>query len=119
MRGAFADGFFGEEGLLADAIGDFREFALVGTDGREVIGLTDEIEGAESFPDLFVTGVDRSDFGPNGYVRARDHKEGADTSADGRANLEGARLVLGSVCGGVDLKLGDQAALVDGGSYLI
>jgi len=44
--GAFADGFFGEEGLLADAVGDFGEFALIGTDGREVVRLADEIEGA-------------------------------------------------------------------------
>jgi hypothetical protein len=94
MRGAFADGSFGEEGLLADAIGDFGEFALVGTDGREVIGLADEIEGAEGFPDLFVTGVDGGDFSASGYVRARDHEEGADAAADGRANLDGLLAIL-------------------------
>src|SRR5438309_2813539 len=43
---AVADGFFGEEGLLADAVRDFGEFALVGTDGGEVIDLADEIERA-------------------------------------------------------------------------
>src|SRR5260370_12948251 len=119
MSSAFADGFFGVEGLLADAIGDFGQFALVGMDGGEVIGLADEIERAESFPDLFVAGVDCSDFGAGGHVRARDHEEPADAAADGRAELEGARLVLGSACGGVDLKLGDQAALVDGGAYFV
>src|SRR5260370_22226750 len=119
MRGVVADGFWGEEGLLAEAIGDFGEFALVGTDGREVVGLADEIEGEESFPDLFVTGVDGSDLTASGYLRARDHEEGADTAANGRANLEGAQFVLGGICGGVDLKLGDQAALVDGGAYFV
>jgi hypothetical protein len=66
--GAFADGFFGEQGLLADAVGDFGDFALVGTDGGEVAGLADEIEGAEGFPDLFVARVDGGDFGAGGYV---------------------------------------------------
>src|SRR5713226_2755097 len=117
--GAVADGFFGEEGLLADAIGDFGEFALVGTDGGEVIGLADEIEGAEGFPDLFVTGVDGGDFGASGYVRARDHEEGVDAAADGRAEFNGLLTVLRGIRRAVDLKLGDQAALVDGGSNLI
>src|SRR6266853_4216613 len=31
--GVFTDGFFGEKGLLADAIGDIGKFALVGADG--------------------------------------------------------------------------------------
>src|SRR5260370_25679692 len=119
MRGAFADGFLGEEGLVAGAVRDCGEFTPVGTDGGEVIGMADEIEGAEGFPDLFVTGVDGGDFGASGYVRARDHKEGADAAADGRANLVRSRFVLGGVCGGVDLKLCDQAALVDGGAYLV
>src|SRR5258708_18736058 len=77
VGGAFADGFFGEEGLLADAIRDFGESTLVGTDGGEVIGLADEIEGAEGFPDLFVTGVNGADFAANGYVRPWNHQEGA------------------------------------------
>ena len=67
---AVADGFFGEVGLLADAVGDFGEFALVGADGRQVIDLTDEIEGAESFPDLLVAGIDGGDFGAGGHVGA-------------------------------------------------
>ena len=105
--------------MLADAIGDFGEFTLVGTDGGEVIGLAGEVEGAEGFPDLFIAGVDCSGFGTSGYVRARGYEEGADAAADGRAELEGSQLVLGRFYGGVDLKLGDQAALVDGGSYFI
>ena len=96
--GAVADGFFGEESLLADAVRDFGEFTLVGTDGREVVGLADEIEGAESFPDLFVTGVDGGDFGASGYLRARDHEEGADAAADGRANLDGSLAILRYDC---------------------
>ena len=68
--GAVADGFFGEAGLLADAIGDFGEFALIGTDGRQVIDLADQIEGAKSFPDLFVAGIDGGDIGAGGYGRA-------------------------------------------------
>jgi hypothetical protein len=40
---AITDGFFGEESLLADAVGDFAELPLVGTDGGQVIYLADEI----------------------------------------------------------------------------
>ena len=43
---AGANGGFGKEGLLAKAVGDFGEFALVGADGGEIIGLADEIERA-------------------------------------------------------------------------
>src|SRR4029077_13343742 len=93
--GAFADGFFGEEGLLADAVGIFGEFALVRSDGWEVIGLADEIEGAKGFPGLFVAGGDRGDLGAGSYVRARGNREGADAAADGRAKFGGLLLVLG------------------------
>src|SRR6266853_4406300 len=65
--GAFADGFFGEEGLLADAVGDFGEFALIGTDGGEVIHLTNNKKGAEGFPDLLVARIDGGDFRASGY----------------------------------------------------
>src|SRR5260370_38061734 len=119
MGGAFADGVFGEEGLLADAIGDFGEFALVGTDGGEVIGLADEVEGGEGFPDLFVTGVDGGDFGASGYARARDHEEGADAAADGGAEFNGLLTVLRGIRRGVDLKLGDQAARMDSGTAFV
>jgi len=80
MGGAFADGFFGEESLLADAVGDFGEFALIGANSGKVIGLADEIKRAEGFPDLLVARVDGSDFGARGYVRARCHEEGADAA---------------------------------------
>src|SRR5438552_812430 len=63
MGGAFADGFLGEQGLLADAIRDFREFALIRSDGGQIVNLTDEVERAERFPNLLVARVDRSDFG--------------------------------------------------------
>ena len=46
VRGAAADGFFGEEGLLAEAVGDFGEFAFVDADGGEVVHLADEKQGA-------------------------------------------------------------------------
>jgi hypothetical protein len=63
VGGAVADGSFSKVGLLADAVGDFGEFALVGADGGEIIDLANQIEGAESFPDLFIAGVDGGDFG--------------------------------------------------------
>src|SRR6266436_6666405 len=91
---AVADGFFGEEGLLADAAGDFGEFALVGADGGQVVGLADEIEGAEGFPDLFVAGVHRGDLGASGYVCSRGYGERADASADRRAHFERLLAVL-------------------------
>ena len=70
-RGAVADGFFGEEGLLADAVGDIGEFVFVDADGREVVHLADEIERAEGFPDLFVGGIHGGDFGSGGHVCSR------------------------------------------------
>src|SRR5438309_8226682 len=78
MGGAFADGFLGEQGLLADAIRDFREFALIRSDGGQIVNLTDEVERAKGFPNLFVAGVDSGDFGARAYVRARSHEECAD-----------------------------------------
>ena len=80
--------------MLADAIGDFGEFPLVGTDDREVVGLADEVEGAEGFPNLFVAGVNCSDFGASGYLRAWNHEERADAAADGRAKLDGLLAIL-------------------------
>src|SRR5260370_12310773 len=108
--GAVADGFFGEEGLLADATRDFGEFALVGTDGGEVVGLADEIEGAEGFPDLFVARVDAGDIGPSGHGRSRGYRERANAAADGRAELRGLPAIL---------QLGNQAALMDGGCHFV
>src|SRR5690349_15824137 len=94
--GAFADGFFREQSLLADAVGNFGEFALIGTNRGQVVGLANEIESAQSFPDLFVARIDGGDFGAGGYVRAGRREECADASADGRAQLEGSQLVLRS-----------------------
>ena len=105
-----ADGFFGEEGLLADAIGDFGEFALVGTDGGQVIGLANEIKGAKSFPDLFVAGVHGGDLGTSGYCSSRSYEQSANAPADGRAEFRGLRAIL---------QFGNQAALMDGGSHSI
>src|SRR5438552_9228349 len=119
MGGALADGFFGEEGLLADTVGDFGEFALIGANSGKVIGLADEIKRAESFPDLLVARVDGGDFGAGGYMGTRSHEEGADTAADGRAKLESSQLVLRSFDRRVDLNFCDEAALVNGGASLI
>ena len=107
VGGAVVNGFFGEEGLLADAVGDFGEFALVGADGGEVVGLADEVEGAEGFPDLFIAGSDGGDFGAGGYARARSYRESSNASGDGGAKFGGLLAIL---------KFCDQAALVDGGS---
>src|SRR5438094_9240380 len=41
MGGAFADGFFGEESLLADAVGGFGEVVMIGATSRRVIGMAD------------------------------------------------------------------------------
>src|SRR5258708_5571660 len=108
--GAFPDGFFGEEGLLADAVGDFGEYALVGADGWQVVGLAHEIEGAKCFPDLFVAGVDGGNFGAGGDKCSRGYGNGADASADGRADF-GRLLAI--------LQLGNQAALMDGGAHFV
>ena len=35
--------------MLADTVGDFGEFALVGADGGKVVGLAATVEGAEGF----------------------------------------------------------------------
>ena len=66
MGGAFADGFFGEQGLLADAVGNFGEFALIGANRGQIVNLPDEIERAKSFPDLLVARIDGGDFGAGG-----------------------------------------------------
>src|SRR5580693_3454985 len=117
--GAVADGFFGEEGLLADAVGDFGEFALVGTDGGQVIGLADEIEGAEGFPNLFVPGIHDGDLGSGGHLGARGYGEAANPAADGRAEFYGLQAILRGNCRAVDLNFCDEPALMDGGSDFV
>jgi len=80
--------------LLADAVGDFGEFALVGADGGEVVGLANEVEGAESFPDLFVAWVDGGDFGAGCDVRADGDRKRSNAPADGGAEFNGLLTVL-------------------------
>src|SRR5438046_10191872 len=50
MGGAFADGFFGEESLLADAVGDLGDVALIGANSGKVIGLRGERKVAAARP---------------------------------------------------------------------
>ena len=107
MGSAIVNGFFGEESLLADAVGDFGEFALVGANGREVVGQADEVEGAEGFPDLLIAGSNRGNFRAGGYARTRSYGKSADASADGGAEFGVLRAIL---------KFCDQAALVNRGS---
>jgi len=109
-RGAVADGFFGEEGLLADAAGDFGEFAFVDADGGKVVELTDEIEGAQGFPDLLVAGIDGGDFGSGGDIRSRSYVERANSAGDRCADFCGLIAVL-NFC--------DQAVLMDGGTDFV
>jgi hypothetical protein len=90
------DGFFREEGLLADAVGDFGEFALVGADGGEVVGPADEVEGAESFPDLFVARSHGGDLGIGGYEGTRGYGKGSNAAADGRPKFGGGRVGRGA-----------------------
>ena len=90
--------------MLADAVGDFGEFALVGADGGEVVGLADEVEGAESFPDLLVTRGDSGDFSAGSDVCAGGNRQRSNAARNGRAKFVG---LIAS------LELGDEAALVD------
>ena len=69
--------------MLADTFGDFGEFALVGADGGEVIGLADEIEGAKGFPDLFVAGINGCDFGAGGDRGTSGNGERSNAATDG------------------------------------
>jgi hypothetical protein len=115
---AGADGGLSEEGLLAEAVGDFGELKLIRTDGGKVVGLADEVEGAESFPDLFVGGGNGSDFGADGDGCSRSDEDGADAAADRCAEFDGSSGVLRGGRG-FDLQLGDQAALMDGGAWPI
>src|SRR6266702_5116644 len=111
MSSVFADGFFGEKGLLAHAVGDFGEFALVGTDGGKIVHLADEVESAKGFPNLLVARIDAGQFGPYGHARSRCHRNRPDAPADRRTQLH--RLLM-SVS-----EFDDEAALMDGGSHLV
>src|ERR1700674_3297545 len=108
--GAVADGFFGEEGLLAEAVGDFGEFAFVGTDDGQVVGLADQIERAQRFPDLLVARVDGGDLFASGHSCSRCSRERSDAPTDGGSHFCRPLTIL---------QLGNQAALVDGRPNLI
>ena len=122
MSGAVADGFFGEEGLLADAAGDFGQFSFIGTNGGEIVGLADEVEGAQRFPNLVVARINDGHFSSCGDGRARRDRERSDAPADRRADFDGLLTDFGSDRRAVffvrdrravDLELCDQAALMD------
>ena len=54
---SFADCSVGFDGLLADVIGNVREFALIRLHGREVFRLADEVKRAKRLPHLLVRGI--------------------------------------------------------------
>ena len=85
--GAGADGLLGEQGLLADAVGDVARFALVGANRRQVFGAADEVERAQGFPDLLVAGIDDGNFLAGGDAGPRDSGERVETAGDGRAQI--------------------------------
>lgn len=68
------NGFFGEDGLLAETIGDFGDVAVVDANCWEIVGLADEIQGAQGFPDLLGTGIDGSYFRAGCYCSAGDDR---------------------------------------------
>src|SRR6267378_4282985 len=74
---------------------------------------------ADGFPDLFVTGVHGSDLAPSRHGRSRGYGDGADAPADGRAHFDRLLAVLRGDRRAVDLQLGNQAALMDGGSHFV
>src|ERR1700745_1636867 len=89
MGSAVVDGFLGKQGLLAEAIGDFGEFALIGTDCGKIGGLADEAEGAKGSPTLLGARIDRSHFSARRYVSSRGNGKRANAAADGGAHLRG------------------------------
>src|SRR5712691_639267 len=103
-------GSIGKEGLLAEAIGDFGDIALIDANRRKIIELADKVEGAQGFPDLLGAGIDGGNFRAGRYrCSCRDRKR-ANAPADRCANFGGALSVL---------ELGDQAALANRSSNLI
>ena len=118
-NGTVADGFLSENGLLADTVGDVGEFALIRTDGGEVVDLANNVQGAEGFPNLLVAGVDGGDIGAGGYVRAWRYEERADAPTDGGTNFGGLLSVLRSDRRAIDLQFCNEAALMDGSSHSI
>ena len=80
--------------MLAEAVGNFGELALVGADGAEIINLADEKEGAEGLPDLVVAGIDGSDFGARGDMRIDGDRKRSNAAADRRTDFDDLVAVL-------------------------
>lgn len=60
--------------MLAEAIGDFGEFALVRANCGKIVGLADEVEGAKGFPDLLGARIDGSHFSSGRYASPRSNR---------------------------------------------
>ena len=54
--------------MLAEAVGDFGDVALVGANRREIVGLADEVKRPQGFPNLLGAGIDSGDFRANIYA---------------------------------------------------
>ena len=63
--------FFRQDSLLSYMVWDLSQFALVRRDRREVIGLPDQIERPQRFPNLIARGIDSCDLGSCCHVLAR------------------------------------------------
>ena len=105
-RGSGEDGFLGFRGLLADVVGDVGQVAFVGTNGREIFGLADQVECAESFPDLVGPGIDDGNLGAGSDVGPglRDRPDAAGNRGADFRRLPGIRW----------RQFGDESALMDG-----
>src|SRR5580698_8653192 len=91
-------------GLLADVVGNIGQVAFVGANGREVIGLADQVESAQGFPDLVVRGIDHRDLRSCCNIRS-----GSGYSANAAGNWRADFCNLFAP----EFQLGDQATLVD------
>src|SRR3954470_1135998 len=90
MLTSLVNRFFGLHGLLADVVGDIRQVAFVGTDGIEIVQLTDDVQSTQGFPDLIRAGIDDRNLLTRGYVGAS-LRNGANASWNCRTNLDGLR----------------------------
>ncbi len=89
-------------------VGDFRQLSLIGPDRGNVFGLADQVERAQSFPYLVRSGIQGGDLVACGDGLSGLHRQLPQSAADGRAYFDG----LAS-----RLDLGDDPALMDGGTY--
>jgi len=87
LAGAVADGFFGESGLLTDAIGDLGRAPFVKANNGYIFQSADKEKGSQRFPHLVVTRVDTSDFGASSDVDSDRRGEPANAAGDGRADF--------------------------------